>query len=127
MSSLTVSGTMTFPVFSGGPNVSVVVGSPSVGPSSASSPTLTYDEGGLKTLQIDAGATHTMSFDTVASAGFLYVGCSRAVSFVLNGGTDSFDLEDGGFLILFKSDLTALEITAGVNPTEVSVVLLGQS
>jgi hypothetical protein len=125
MSTLTISGTMTFPLFNGGPNTSAVVGAPVVNPSSTSGPTLDYDEGGAKTLSVSAGGSVSLSFDSVADGDFLYIGCDKSVSLVFNGGADSFTLSDGGFCMFYLGSMTQVDITGGAVDSEVSAIILG--
>jgi hypothetical protein len=127
MSTLTISGTMTFPMFNGGPNASLVIGAPAVNPSSTSGPTLTFDEGGVKTLQIAAGVTQSVPFGTVGDGDFVYIGVDAAATIIFNGGADEFTLAAGGFIIMHLGSITAATIEAGVVDVEVSVVILGAS
>jgi hypothetical protein len=123
---LTISGTMTYPVFAGGPNTSVVIGTPNATPTS-SSVTLTFEEGGATTYSIAASGTQAISFGSVADADHVYIGTDAEVTVTMNGGTDTFTIGAGGFMIFHLCSCTAASITAGAAPAEVSVMVLGDN
>ena len=126
MSTLTVIGTMTSPVFSGGPNASSVIGAPLVTPSTATTGhTVMYTEGVQRTLQMVALATQTVSFDGIAAGNFVYIGCTKSIEVTLDGSDTPIVLADGGFLMVSKAGLVSISIEAGVLATEVSVIVLG--
>jgi hypothetical protein len=126
MSTCTVAGTITFPVLTGGPNASAVIGAPSVTPTTATTGhQVTYNEGVQRTLKIAALGTQVVSFDGIAAGNFVYVGCSQAVEVTVDGSDTSIDLTAGGFIIISKAGITSLSITAGVVEAEVSVIVLG--
>ena len=126
MSTLTLTGTMTFPAFLGGPDISPVIGSPTANPTS-SSVTLTYDEGGLSTYQIAALATQAVSFGSVSDGDFVYIGSDQEITVTMNGGGDTFTISAGGHMMFFKCSCTSASITAGVVDAEVAVIVLGAS
>ena len=126
MSTLTITGTMTFPAFLGGPDISPVIGSPTANPTS-SSVTLTYDEGGLTTYQIAATTTQAVSFGSVGDGDLVYIGTDQEVTVTMNGGNDTFTISAGGHMMFFKCSCTAASIVAGVVDAEVAVIILGAS
>ena len=126
MSTLTVVGTMTYPVFTGGPNASSVIGAPVVTPTTATTGhAVTFTEGFQRTLQILANATQAVSFDGIAAGNFIYVGCTTACSVTLSGSATPIALTAGGFILVSKAGISSLSVTASILATEVSVIVLG--
>ena len=126
MSTCTTVGTISFPVFALGPSSSVVIGSPLLGPSTATTGhQVTFTEGGLQTLKITAAGTQAVAFNSVASGAFVYIGCSKACEVTLDGSDTPIALADGGMIIVSKAGLISISIEAGVLDTEVAVILLG--
>jgi hypothetical protein len=117
---------MSFPVFTGGPNASSVIGAPTVTPTTATTGhTVTYTEGLQRTLQVGAGLTQSVAFDGIAAGNFVYIGCSTAVEVTLNGSATPIALTAGGFIMVSKAGLTSISIEAGVVASEVSIIVLG--
>ena len=126
MSTATVSGTISYPLFLGGPTVSAVLGAPVTNPTD-SSWTLTYGEGGSTTYKIAALGTQAVSFGSVADADLVYIGSDQEVTVTMNGGADTFTISAGGFMMFGKCSCTEASITAGVVAAEVSVIVLGDT
>ena len=125
-STATISGTITYPINTGGPNASMVVGSPSVTPSSTSGPQLTFNEKASGTYVIATGAgTVTIPFGTVADGDLVYVGADQPVEVVFNGGSDTFTLPVGGFILMYGASITAMTVTATLLDATVEVLILG--
>ena len=127
MSTCTTSGTITYPIASGGPNASLVIGSPSVTPSSSSGPSLTYVERAGGTLYVaQADGVKTVNFQTLSSADLVYVGTDQPIDVVFNGGSDTHSLEAGGLILMYKAGITAMTVEAtSSNDATVEVLLLG--
>lgn len=126
MSTCTVLGTITFPVFTGGPNSSPVLGTPVVTPStSTTGHQVTFAEGGLQTLKITAAGTQAVAFNSVTDASLVYICCTKACEVTVDGSDTPIALADGGMLIISKAAVNSLSIEAGVLDTEVAVILLG--
>jgi hypothetical protein len=126
MSTATVIGTVTFPAVSGGPNTSPVIGSPVVTPVTATTGhTVTYTEGGARSIAIGATLTQAVSFDGIAAGNFVYIGTDQAIEVTLDGADTAISLLAGGFVMVSKAGITSISITAGVLAANVSVILLG--
>lgn len=124
MSSLTIHGTLTFPTVKGGSTTSPVLGAPTITPSSASGPTLTYTEGGSNTYKCAVGAPVTIPFGTMASADAVYIGSDQAIDITIDGGSPISVAADG-FILLYKAGIAAITVEATVLEASVVVILLG--
>lgn len=126
MSTLTISGTLTLPVFEGGPNASLVLGSPVVTPSSSTGPQLTFTESSINTYEVTvAGGAFNIPFGSIASVDGLYICSEQAATVILNGGAETITLDAGGFIFLYKAGITAASITASAIDSTVTVMLAG--
>ena len=126
MATATISGTITFPIATGGPNASMIIGAPSVTPSSTTGPQLTFTEKSSNTYKVTvAGGATDIPFGTVADADLVYIGTDQGVSIVFNGGTDTFTLPIGGFILMFGASLTAIEVTATGVDANIDVLIMG--
>lgn len=121
----TISGKISYNSVPGGPVVSPVLGSPLVNPTSASGPQLDYNEKVEGNYVVPAGGSVSVNFQTLSSAGIVYIGVNKSVDVVMNGGADIFTIEDGGFIMMYKSGITAISITGGPVESKVVVILLG--
>lgn len=124
MSTATIAGTITFPVVSGGPNASIVLGAPTITPSSTTGPQLTYTEGGSNTYSVPTGAPTTIPLGTVTDGDLVYIGSDQAASVVLNGST-ALTIEADGFILLSGASITSITVAATSLTANVVVVILG--
>lgn len=125
MATATVSGTITYPIASGGPNASMIIGTPSVTPSSSSGPQLTFNEKSSNTYKVPTGAPTTIPFGTVADGDLVYIGTDQPLSVVFNGGADTFTLPIGGFIMMYGASITAIQATATLLEATVEVLIMG--
>lgn len=129
----TVTAKITYPSVPGGPNVSPVFGSPITNPASEHGPQLDFNEKVEGNYVIPASGTVDVDFQTLSKASFIYVGTDQPIRVFFNGGAEYIDLEGspgtdeaGGWVAMFRTDLTAVRIisTAPIN-AKVVVILLG--
>lgn len=121
---LTISGTYTYPVSPGGPEIEELIGSPNVTPTSDPA-SLDYAESIGNVAVIAPAGTLTVNFGTLSSADYVYVGTDQAVTVEFDGGGTVHSLAAGGFIILFQAGVTALEIGCGPVSAKVKYLLLG--
>lgn len=129
----TVTAKITYPSVPGGPNVSPVFGSPIINPSSENGPQLDFNEKVEGNYVIPASGTVDVDFQTLSAASFIYIGTDQPIRVFFNGGAEFLDLEgsaatdeSGGWIAMFKTNITAVQIisTAPVD-AKVVVILLG--
>lgn len=127
MSTATITGTISYPVAPGGPSASLVLGSPSTTPSSATGPQLTYVEKAGGTLYVaQADGVKTVNFQTLSDADFVYVGTDQPIDVIFDGGSDTFSLAAGGFIMMYLSSITGMTVEAtSSNNATIQVLLLG--
>jgi len=129
----TVTAKITYPSVPGGPNVAPVFGSPIINPASATGPVLEFNEKVEGNYIIPPSGTVDVDFQTLSKASFVYIGTDQPIRVFFNGGAEYIDLEgspatdeSGGWIAMFKTDITAVQIisTAPIN-AKVVVILLG--
>ena len=126
MATLTIAGTITYPIATGGPNASMVLGAPSVTPSSTTGPTLTFTEKSSNNyLVTTADSPVTVPFGTVSDADLVYVGTDQPVTITFSGGSDIFTLPIGGFIMFYKASITAMIVTATLLDANIDVLIAG--
>lgn len=126
MATATIAGTITAPLATGGPDASLVVGSPSITPSSSSGPTLTFNEKSSNTYSVTVlGGAFTVPFGTISAADIFYLGVDQASTVILNGGAETITLEAGAFILLYKAGITAATVTATAIDAVVEVFIAG--
>jgi len=124
MGTATITGSVVYPVSSGGSNGTLLIGSPEI--VLASSPlTLVFDEKFSNTFKVPTGAPTLISFGTIASGDLVYVGTDQPLDVILSGGSDTFSLAAGGFIIMHLADVTALSVEATLLAATVEVLVLG--
>lgn len=129
----TVTAKITYAALPGGPNVSPVFGSPIKNPSSTAGPQLDFNEKVEGNYVVAALATVAVNFQTLAKADFVYIGTDQPIDIVFNGGSDNFSLEgssaadeSGGWISMFKTGITQIDITSTAPvAAKVIVILLG--
>lgn len=126
MATATISGTITIPTATGGPNVSMVLGSPSITPSSSTGPTLTFNEKSANTYGVTTAASPvTIPMGTISDGDLVYLGTDQPVTVIFNGGAESFSLPIGGFMLFYKASITAIQVTATLMDAVVEVLIAG--
>ena len=127
MSTATTTGTIVFPASPAGTNQTIPIGAPDVTAASTTGATLTYTEGGAKTLTVtQAAGIITVSFDTIASADILYVGTDQGLSVVIDGSDTPIVLAAGGFIMIQLGSIASLTVaTTGIDTATVLVAILG--
>lgn len=126
MATATISGTITIPTATGGPNSSMVIGAPSITPSSTTGPTLTFTEKSSNTYEVTTAASPvTIPFGTLTDADLVYIGSDQPVTIIFNGGAESFTLPIGGFIMMFGASITAMQVTATLLDATVEVLIAG--
>lgn len=120
----TVTGTMAYQVSVGGPVVSELIGAPVVTPT-VSPVALSFDERASGTLKITAGATQAVNFQSVATGSLVYLGTDAACEVTFNGGSDVFSMDAGAYILMYKTEVTAISIKAGVVAATVQFNILG--
>ena len=126
MATATISGTITYPIASGGPDASMIIGTPSITPSSSSGPQLTFTEKSVGSYKVAVGGPVTIPFATVADCDLLYVGSDQPVTIIFNGGAESFTLPIGGFIMMYKASITGMTVEATLLDANVEVLILGE-
>lgn len=129
----TVTAKITYPSVPGGPNVSPLFGSPIKNPTSEDGPQLDFNEKVEGNYVVPAAGVVSVDFQTLSQAGFLYIGTDQPIDVVFNGGADSFSLagsagpgESGGWISMFKSGITQIDITSTAPvDAKIVVILLG--
>lgn len=129
----TVTAKITYPALPGGPNVAPVFGSPIKNPSSTNGPQLDFEEKVEGNYVVTALGTVAVNFQTLASADFVYIGTDQPIDIIFNGGSDNFSLEgsaaadeSGGWISMFKTGITQIDITSTAPvDAKVIVILLG--
>lgn len=124
---ITVSGTMTFPIFPGGPEASLVIGSPTIDPSDTGGITADFDRCCIKTLIIEPGHTEDISFETITSVNFTYTGVEGS-SILITAGGQMLMLDNHGFILITNPQgITSYTIqNVGTEDALVSLVLAGE-
>lgn len=126
MATATISGTITIPTATGGPNSSMVIGAPSITPSSTSGPTLTFNEKSSNTYGVTTAASPvTIPMGTIADGDLVYIGTDQPITVIFNGGAESFTLPIGGFMLFYKASITAIQVTATLLDAVVEVLICG--
>ena len=126
MATSTTSGTITFPVSVGGPNASLVIGAPTVNPSSTSGPQITFTEQASNTYSVAAAdATVSIPFGTITTGELIYIGSDEEITVKLNGSTDGITVDADGYLLLSGCNTTAITVAATLNTATVQVLILG--
>jgi len=125
MSTATVTGTISYPIAPGGPSASLVIGAPTVNPTSTTGPQVTFTEVSSNTYSVTllAGVV-TIPFGTLVTADLIYVGSTQAVDLVFSGGADTISLEADGWIIMSGAGITALTAEATVLDASVQVLIL---
>lgn len=126
----TVTAKITYPSVPGGPNVSPIFGSPIKNPSSENGPQLDFNEKVEGNYVIPAAGVVSVDFQTLSAASFIYIGADQPIDIVFNGGTDSFSLEaspgpgeSGGWISMFKTGITQIDITS-MAPVDAKIVVI---
>ena len=119
-----ITGTITTYVTGGGPSASVVLGSPTITPSSTTGPQVTFDESFITYYTIPIGAPTTISLVTMTDVDLIYVGVDAACTLTLIPAA-SITLAADGFILISKGSITSLAISADAVPANVSIVALG--
>jgi len=126
MSTVTVSGTITFPIALGGPNASLVIGAPTVNPTSTTGPQLTFTEVSNNTYSVAvADGVVTIPFGTIAAGSLVYVGSSAALDVKFDGSSDAFSLEADGYILVSGAGLVSMTVQATLLTGTVQVLILG--
>jgi hypothetical protein len=125
MSTATITGTISYPIVTGGPTSSIYLGSPSIDSSSSAGATISFSEGGTQTVVAPSGSPTTLPMGTVANGSLIYVGSSQPVSLVLNGGSDTIYIAADGFVLLSKCTVTELTVQATSSQAIVTFMVLG--
>jgi len=127
MSTATTTGTIVFPASPAGSNQTIPIGAPDITAASTTGATLTYTEGGAKTLTVtQAAGIIIVSFDTIASADILYVGTDEALSVVIDGSATAIELAAGGFIMIQLGSIASMTVAAStINTATVLVAILG--
>jgi len=128
MATLAVTGRMTLPNSPGGSTTPIIIGTPEVTPDDSDTGVeVTYAEKVVFEYTIAPAGIQPVNFGTVADGKFVYVGTDKAVTYKVNGGTEVFNLAEGGFIMWNGATLTALEITnPGVLDANVYVLIVGE-
>jgi hypothetical protein len=122
---LTIAGTFTYDEAPGGPEVSGILGSPVITPTSTTGPTLDYNESIGNVAVLAPAAIYIINFGSLAEADWLYIGTDQPVTVKLNGSVDTISLIAGGFIAIYKGSITAATITCGPVGAKVKYLLLG--
>ena len=126
MSTATILGTISYPLAPSGTTASFLIGAPDV-TSSTTGFTLTFTEASCNTYSVaQADAVVTIPTGTITDAGILYVGTDYPVDIILNGGSDTFSLAAGGFILMTNAACTAMTAQATTsNTATLQVAFLG--
>lgn len=125
MATATVSGTISFAVANTAPVAAISLGAPSVNPTSTTAYQVTFTEQATCSYYIAGLATQAINFATIASGDLVYVGVDQAATLTINGATPALSLAQNGFVLLAKSAITSLSLTAGAAAVNVQVMILG--
>lgn len=125
MGTATISGKITYPLVSGGPDTSILLGSPSVTPASSEGAQISFGEGGTQTLIASSGSPVTLPMGTVEVGSLLYVGSNQPVTLKLNGGTENISISAGGFILLSQCEVTSAVIEATGSQATITYAILG--
>jgi hypothetical protein len=125
MATATVTGSITYPVSVGGPNASMVMGSPVINPTSTTSATVTFNELSNNTYLIPLTTPTTIPFGTIASGNLVYIGTTQPITLTINGASPTFSLAAGGFVMLSGAAITALTAVSTLIASSVQVLILG--
>jgi hypothetical protein len=121
---LTISGTFVYPISPGGPEVEELIGSPNVTATSAAA-SLDYAESIGNVAVLAPAGVLAVNFGTLTSADYVYIGTDQEVDVEFDGGGTVHTVAAGGFLILMKAGVSAIQITCGVVAAKVKYLLLG--
>jgi len=125
MSTATISGTITHSVATGGPSVALYVGAPDVNPTTTTS-TITFTEKCSTTIAAGVSTPVTVSFGTITAASLLYIGTDEAIEVKLNGGSEVFEIEAGGFILIKGGSMDGAVIEATTSAATVEILILGE-
>ena len=125
MASAVISGTITIPTASGGPDSSMIIGAPLITPSSTSAATLTFTEKSSNTYLVATGGPVTIPFGTIAIGNLLYLGTDQPLTFTFSGGAEIVTLAAGGFVMFYNAGITALIATATLLDATLDVLIAG--
>ena len=132
MSTLDISGKMTFPGSPGGADSQVLIGAPTLQVSTItcsatglSGLKVSYNEKAEFELNIAAAGVRTVDFGSISTGKLLYIGTTQAITYKLNGGSDIHQMAAGGCFLSVLNSVTALEITGGAQDANVYVLVLG--
>ena len=134
MSTLDISGKMTFPGSPGGADSQVLIGAPALTADQSincSSSTglnglkINYNEKAEFELNIAASEVRAIDFGSISTGKMMYIGTTQSITYKLNGGSDVFQLAAGGCLLSVLGSVTELEITGGAQDAHVYVLVLG--
>jgi hypothetical protein len=122
---LTIAGTFTYDESPGGPEVSGILGSPVITPTSLTGPTLSYNESIGNVAVLVPMAVYIVNFGSLAVADWVYIGTDQPVTVKLNASADAISLVAGGFISIYKGGITAATVTCGPVGAKVKYLLLG--
>lgn len=126
MGTATITGNISFPIAEGGPDASLVIGSPVKGPTDTTGPQLTFNEQSLNSYVVTVtGGAFTVPFGTISAADIFYLGTDQEITVTLNGGSDVFTIAAGGFILMSMAGITAVEVTATVLDAKIQAGLIG--
>lgn len=129
MSTMTLTGLVSYPIATGGPSASLYVGSPLITPSSSNGFQLTYDESAAKTMYVEQGdGVVSIGFDTISDADFVYIGTDQPIDLKLDGSATAISLVAGGFIIVAMASIVSATVQATTaDAATITVLLLGDT
>ncbi len=125
MSTIDITGRMTFPNSPNGSVTPVLIGTPALAATATSGLQVSYNEKAEFELTIAASAVRAVDFGSISSAKVVYIGTTQAITYTVNGGAEVFALAAGGFKLEVMSTVTALVLTAGAQEAGIYVLVLG--
>jgi len=125
MATLAILGNLTFPNSPNGANTAVLIGAPTLTSTDTGGLEVAYNEKAEFELKIVAAGVKDLDFGSISNGKFLYVGTNQAITYKINGGTETFSVGAGGFKMEVLSAVTAIEITAGAQDADVYILILG--
>ena len=124
MATATVTGYITANSTEGGSSTNVMIGSPTITPSSTTAFQETYDDSLITTYSIPTAPATTISLGTISDCDLLYIGSTTEVTAVLNGAS-TFTIGADGFVMLAKASITSLTLEATTSEASVSIAAFG--
>lgn len=123
MATATISGTIVLPATVGGADTSVIIGAPSITPSSTTGAQLTYTESSVNSYKVSTSTPLTVPFGTLATADLVYIGTDQEIEVIYNGGAEAITLAADGLELKLSAGITGIVITATTLDANVIVIL----